>query len=298
MKEDPKGGRSVAWRWIVLGVAVAFTLVILWQTLRGRGIRMRITHRIRSILQEGSVEPSGDLTNVIFLHHSVGRHLIDQGQMRQHLTAAGFELWDHGYNWERLNAPDGTRTGYSYVIPGDNTDPDGLAQLFSQRLYPWPLNAFSGLMQHEVIVFKSCFPNSNITSDAQLEQYRSWYREMRDVMDQHPDHVFIVVTPPPLNPAATTPEAAERARAFANWLSSEEFLASHPNIFTFDLFDTLAEDDPSAPDVNMLREAYREGEDSHPNTLANETIGPRFADFIVTSVETYRDRLAGGGEEP
>lgn len=298
MMEDHKGGKRVRWRWVVLGLVIVSMLFLLWWNLRGRGIRMRFTHRLKAILNQRGVERHGDFSNVVFLHHSVGRHLIDQGQMRQQLTAAGFELWDHGYNWERLNAPDGTRTGYSYVIPGDNTDPDGLARLFSQRLYSWPINAFSGLMQHEVIVFKSCFPNSNITSDAQLEQYRSWYRGMRDVMDQHPDHVFIVVTPPPLNPAATTPEAAERARAFANWLSSQEFLAGHPNIFTFDLFDALAESDPAAPDANMLREAYREGEDSHPNTLANETIGARFADFIVTSVESYRGRLTAEGEGP
>lgn len=295
MRQDPKGGRNVAWRWVVLALAVASTLVILWQMLRGRGIRMRTTHRIRAILQEGSVEPNGDFTNVIFLHHSVGRYLINQGQVRQHLTSAGFEFWDHDYNWEGLIAPDATRTGYSYVIPDDNTDPDGLAALFSQRLYPWPLNAFSGLMQHEVIIFKSCFPTSDITSDAQLAQYKTWYLGMRDVMDQHPDHVFVVVTPPPLNPVATTPGAAARARAFASWLASDAFLDGHVNVFTFDLFDALAESDLSAPDANMLQAVYREGEDSHPNTLANETIGPEFADFIVTSVRAYQDDIAQGG---
>lgn len=283
--------------WLILSVVIVLSFVLLYYGLRGRGVRMLLTHRIRALLDRTPVEQQ-DFTNVIFLHHSVGRGLIYQGGVRERLTAAGFQFWDHDYNWEGLIRPDGTRTGYSYSIPDDNTDPDGLARLFSQRVYSWPLNAFSGLMQHEVIAFKSCFPVSDITSDEQLGQYRAWYLGMRDVMDRYPDHIFIVVTPPPLNPAATTPEVAARARAFANWLKSEDFLSGHPNIFTFDLFNLLAEGDPGAPDHNMLRAEYREGTDSHPNQLANETIGPLFADFIIEAVQTYRTRLAEGGVGP
>ncbi len=284
--------------WIALGVLVVALVGGVGLALRGQGLRMALVHRLRAVLDRRNVARSGDFTNVVFLHHSTGRNLIRQGGVRERLTAAGFRFWDHDYNWEGLTRPDGTRAGYSYGVPDDNTDPDGLARLFAQPVYPWPLNAFSGLMQHEVIAFKSCFPASNITDDAQLEQYKAWYLGMRTVMDRHPDHIFIVVTPPPLNPAATTPEAAARARAFANWLKSDEFLAGHPHVFTFDFFDLLAEGDPSAPGFNMLRAAYREGEDSHPNRLANETIGPLFADFIIEVVQTYRTRLAEGGAQP
>jgi len=44
--------------------------------------------------------------------------------------------------------------------------------------------------------------------------------------------------------------------------------------------------------LNMLRADYREGKDSHPNELANQTIGPLFADFIVEATQTYRTKLA------
>jgi hypothetical protein len=111
---------------------------------------------------------------------------------------------------------------------------------------------------------------------------------MRDVMDAYPDKIFIVVTIPPLNPAETNPEEAARARAFANWLGSEEFLQGHPNVYTFDFFDYLAEGDPDAPEANMLREEYRQGSDSHPNQLANETIGPLFFDSIFANIQDYR----------
>lgn len=290
--------RKTLFAWLVIGLVLVAVFVVSWRALQGRGIRMLLTHRIRALQDRTSSERRGNFTNVIFLHHSTGRNLVRQGGVRERLAEAHFQFWDHDYNHEGLIQPDGARTGYSYGIPDNNTDPDGLAQLFDQRVYRLPLNAFSGLMQHEVIAFKSCFPVSDIATDEQLEEYKTCYLSIRDVVDQHRDRIFIVVTPPPLNPAATDAETAARARAFANWLKSDEFLVGHPNVFTFDFFDLLAEGDPLASDCNMLRAAYRDGEDSHPNQSANETIGPFFADFVIEAVQTYRDRLAGESKGP
>ncbi len=62
-------------------------------------------------------------------------------------------------------------------------------------------------------------------------------------------------------------------------------LAGHPNVFAFDLFDLLADGD------DVLRAEYRMDEyDSHPNELANRTIGPLFADFIDQAVRSYTPR--------
>lgn len=230
----------------------------------------------------------GNFTNIIFLHHSTGRNLIEQGHVREQFTKAGYTFWDHGYNFQGLTDPYGDQTGYSYNIPFDNTNPDGLARIFAQPSYEVPLNTFSSLLQHEVIAFKSCFPVSHITSSEQLDEYKFYYLNLRNVMDRHQEKMFIVVTPPPLNPTATNAEAAARARIFAEWLKSEEYLDGHYNVFTFDLFGYLAEDDTTSPDYNMLRLEYREDSDSHPNRLANENIGPLFVDFIVKATQTYR----------
>lgn len=277
---------------IVAGIVVGFGFLALVavRLISGRGLGLwRLAHLGRAVFDSRSVSSysHGDFTNVIFLHHSTGHRLIEQGGVRERFTEAGYDFWDHDYTWPGLRRPDGSPAGYSYSIPDDNTDPDGLARVFAQRAYKLPLNAFSGLLQHEVIVFKSCFPVSDITSDEQLERYKSYYRDMRDVMDGHRDRVFIVVTPPPLNPAETNPEAAARARAFANWLKSDEYLGGHPNVFTFDFFGYLAQDDTASPDYNMLRQAYRQGSDSHPNQAANEAIGPLFVDSIVDAVQRY-----------
>lgn len=156
----------------------------------------------------------------------------------------------------------------------------------------WPANAFSGLMQHEDMVFKSCFPASNTVNDEQLEQYQTWYLGMRKVMDYASDHVFILVTPPPMNPTASTSDAAARARAFSRWLQWEECLEGHSNISTFGLFGALSEDDAASTEANMLRQEYREGDDSHANTHADQQTEPLFASFVVQAVRSYEARLA------
>jgi hypothetical protein len=280
---------------LVLAALVLLTLgaYLGLRLLTGRGFGLglwRVPHLARAVIDSSNVTSysHGDWTNIIFLHHSTGGNLIAQGDVRQRFAQAGYDFWDQGYNDWGLTRPDGTRAGYSYIVPDDNTDPDGLATIFGQPVYELPRNALSGLLQHEVIVFKSCFPVSNITTDEQLRAYKSYYLGMRDVMDQHPDKLFVVMTPPPLNPAATDAEAANRARAFADWLQSDEYLSGHANVVTFDFFDSLAEEDPTLPDHNMLRQAYRDGTDSHPNQRANEVVGPLFVDFIVDAIERYR----------
>jgi len=220
--------------------------------------------------------------------------LIAQGNVRPLFAEKGYLFWDHDYNTIGLNGPDGTHTQTSYGIPettpgtsgGGNTDPEGLAVLFAQPVHDPPDNAFSRLLQHEVLIFKSCFPNSAIKSAQMLEQHKAWYLGMRNTIDQHPDRVFIFLTSPPLHPKATTPEDAARARALADWLGSDAFLEGRANLFVFDFFNLLAD-----PETNTLRTEYQpapNSADSHPNELANRTIGPLFVDFVDQAVETYR----------
>lgn len=276
------------------GFLVAYRLI----SGKSLGLRSLVTGQLyairnygRAVLNNSQVKASGgdEPSNIIFLHHSTGENLVEQGQVRTILTQKGYQFWDHGYNETGLRGPDGKLLEYNYGIPDDNTNPGGFYRIFQQAELPLPLNAYSGLLQHDVIVFKSCFrPANNIRSDEQLTQYKAWYKEMRTEMASHPEKVFIIVTPPPLNPAETNTDEARRARDFANWLKSEEYLEGHANIYTFDYFDRLAESDPASPEHNMLRIDFRDGDDSHPNYFANETMGPVFADFIDSSITDFK----------
>jgi hypothetical protein len=283
----------------LLGI-LAFSALVAYRLITGRSLGLRsladntisnISQRGRAILYSPEITSTqiGDFKNIIFLHHSVGYNLIEQGGVRQLFTQAGYDFWDHNYNRYGLRDPQGNPTGFSYNVPDDNTDPDGFQRIFLQRAYSKPTNTLSGLLQHDVIVLKSCYPVSGIRSNQQLRQYKEYYLRMRSVMDRHPDKLFILLTPPPLNPAATNPTEAERARVFAEWMKSSEYLEDHANIFTFDFFDLLAEGDMTAEDFNMLKAEFRDGEDSHPNQVANQTIGPLFVNFIIEAIGVYKD---------
>jgi hypothetical protein len=226
---------------------------------------------------------------IIFLHHSCGHNLIEEGGVREGFAARGYEFYDHGYNGDGLRLADGTYTGTNFDVPGDNTDPDGFAEIFAQPLHDPPDNAFSHLMQYDVIAFKSCYPTSNIGSDDQLNEFKGYYLTARDTMDQYPDKVFIVVTQPPQVPGESNAAEGTRARALADWLKSDEYLAGHPNVFTFDFFDLLAGSD------NLLRSEYRYDDyDGHPNAQANAATGPQFVNFVDQAVRGYQ----GGGPRP
>jgi hypothetical protein len=219
---------------------------------------------------------------IIWLHHSCGEGLIEQGGVREGLSALGYKFYDHGYNDEGLRLADGSYSGRNFDVPGDNTDPDGLAEIFSQPLHDPPDNTFSYLMQYDVIAFKSCFPTSNIGSDEQLAEDQGYYLSIRARMAQYPDKLFVVVTQPPQVPGSSDRDEARRARALADWLSSDQFLGGQPNVVTFDFFGYLAGDD------NFLRREYRvDNQDAHPNERANREIGPRFVEFLDQAIRDF-----------
>ena len=284
---------------LIVFVLLALVVIALvgYRVISGRSLNLmdkvsRVGNIIRSVLGHNAViANNGQYKNIIFIHHSVGHNLIEQGKLREQFQQLGYSFWDQDYMEIGLTGPDGKPTGYSYDIPGDNTDIDGYAAIFQQPIYGLPINAFSAFLQHEVIIFKSCYPNSQIDDDVTLELRKQEYLQIRRGIDQHQDKVFILLTSPPLNPAETNPNSAKRARILSNWLSSKEFLAGYSNLFVFDYFSYLAENDPKSYEFDMLKKIFRDGIDSHPNKLANEQIAPILVEFLNTSVEQYQKEL-------
>jgi len=236
------------------------------------------------------------LTKLFFLHHSTGDGIITEGRVREQIDrwnaahGTSFTFWDHGYNADGLRNAKGELTGTNYDIPDDNTDPEGLYYLWVSREARWTRCRDLILANHEVIAFKSCFPASYIGDAEMLQQYKTWYLGMRSFFDTRPDRLFIVMSPPPLHRLETDPTAAANARAFANWLKSQTYLAGHLNVRCFDLFDHLAQADDGSPTANTLRYEYEISHtesDSHPNELANRTVGAVFAEFLCSAAMSY-----------
>jgi hypothetical protein len=276
----------------VLGLGLIVLLILGIFVFRSniRGVLSSTKDIVLSVVDRKNVAKynKGDYTDIIFLHHSVGQNLIHQGNVRQNFVAQGYNFWDHDYNWPGLTDPEGNQKGYSYAVPDDNTDIAGLNRIFNQKVYSLPVNTLSGLLQHEVIIFKSCYPNNAISSEEQLAQDREYYSDIGRVIDAHPDKLFILVTTPPLTPAETNQEEAIRASKLAAWLSSDEFKKDHANLYVFDLYSNLAEKDTQSPNFGMLRQEFQNGTDSHPNREANELMGPMFVNFVIESINQFR----------
>ncbi|MCX7918763.1 MAG: hypothetical protein N3A72_03950 [bacterium] len=124
------------------------------------------------------------------------------------------------------------------------------------------------------------------------------YKPLEQIFAENPDILFIPVTAPSNIPNETCTDWADRARVFNNWLKNDwlsSYNAAHPtlkNVAVFDWFDILtypnnytgtelytpANGDTTGvyPVRNMTKPAYRT-EDSHPNTVANQTTTIIFA---------------------
>lgn len=236
--------------------------------------------------------------DIIFLHHSVGEGVYLEG-----------DVGDWFYNYNNTNS-----TNYNFSF-----------RYFPNTPYPWDnypydywnlwvnnacdnsdpdIECLSGLCaDYDVIIFKHCYPGASIIDDEAgpvisspnktLDNYKVQYRAIRDSLDAYPDNKFIVWTLAPLHRLVTSVESAARARQFVNWVKNEwltEDGREHPNISIFDFFGYTAESDPSPANgqVNCLKyefEYSHTDNNSHPNTAANEYVGPLFAQFIVDVIE-------------
>jgi len=228
--------------------------------------------------------------SLFFLHHSTGRNLISEGDVRQIVSEMDggqeiqFNNWDHDYDYLGLMDPGGNLLGYSFntEMEPDNNPVD------LHRLWTTSNAARDSILNnYQVIAFKPCYPASDIVSDAMLAQYKVWYNEMGEVFDQYPDKVFLIMSQPPRHRLRTSVEEADRARAFANWLG-DEYVTNHSNMMFFDFFDRLARADDGSSTRNMLRYEYERSHsdgDSHPNPAANMAIAPDFAEALVGAAQ-------------
>jgi hypothetical protein len=237
---------------------------------------------------------------ILFLHHSTGGAVYSQGEVAGWISAYN-SANGTAYQIEERAYPNRPYPWHNYPYDYWNLWGNGNCD----DAQPGIACLTSLARNYDVIIFKHCFPGAAILEDTgspdiasarkSLENYQLQYRALRDLMDGYPDTQFIVWTLAPLHRLATTTSRAARARVFVDWVRDEwltEDGRSHPNIAVFDFWGYVAEENKGTSTgqgpINTLRYEYEKshsGSDSHPNALANETIGPRFAAFIVDTIE-------------
>ena len=154
-------------------------------------------------------------SRVLFIHRSVGHNLLADGKVYDllHASAPEIELHDYDQNVDILGAGAGAGKKQGFVFPGGNTRPEDYAEIFSSSIDPKYQPILDMAMAYDVIIIKSCYPNSNIKSAEELDRIQGYYQSIAKFFaDKHPEKQLVILTSPPLRPWATKPRAAARAR--------------------------------------------------------------------------------------
>jgi len=231
------------------------------------------------------MDPFPNDTSVVFLHHSTG-----------------LVIWDGGVPGAISAHNDSTGTAYTIQERSYPNDPYEWANYPYDYYTIWVANAGDEpyreqdtleilTRDYDVIVFKHCFPVSDIEADTgtpdvtssvkTLENYRAQYAALKEKLLSFPDHRFVLWTGAALIAAESSEEKGARAREFFTWVK-EEWDEPGDNIFLFDFFELETEGG------NFLPAAYSAG-DSHPNSDFAASVAPLFAKRVLDVIEGRGD---------
>jgi len=233
-------------------------------------------------------EPLASDAQVIFLHHSTGGVIWNGG------VSALLADYNAGngksYQMSQINYPDGSNypwDNYPYDYWNIWVNHAGESQYSGQDT----LEILT--REYEVIVFKHCFPVSNIAADTgnpdlasadkRIENYKLQYDALKAKMHQFPNVRFIVWTGAANVAGAATADEAARSRVFFEWVRNT-WDKQGDNIFVWDFFELETEGG------NFLKTEYAAGpSDSHPNSAFASTVAPYFVKRVVDVIEGRGD---------
>jgi len=243
------------------------------------------------------VGPEKERANCILLTHENG------GGLRSKLTGFGYEVHEASYGSE----------------VGDKTD-----------LFDWPAKFATKMdkiltvdendtylkdgKKHDVVMFKSCYPNSRFTSrgdgpgdpsgpELTVVNAKASLNAVLAELKKHPETLFVYVTAPPDAPpgserafkvllkkitgkptaAETAKEQGKLARDFNAWVVSKDgWLKDYPhkNVVVFDYYDILTGNGRS--DLSIYPTG--DGTDSHPSSEGNKAAAAQFPEFLNRAV--------------
>lgn len=268
---------------------------------------------------------------LVFIHHSTGGNWLADANSSQPYGGLGSQLMANNYFVSATNY------GWGPDAIGDNTDiiywpswftgsnsPTILSALYSETgqnfgdFGSWSRLATDPGGENKIIMFKSCFPNSDIygnatdaagttpNEDLTVSNVKAVYNNILNYFRTRPDKLFIVITPPPLRESEYASDAvpastrAANARAVNNWIVND-WLAGYPyyNVAVFDYFNVLTGENNHhrwynntvqhvTTDSNNF--AYYPSSDSHPNTQGHQKATTEF----VTLLNYYYNRWFAG----
>jgi hypothetical protein len=222
--------------------------------------------------------PPAQPVRLIFIHHSTGGNWLADPNADQPAGGLARALMENNYYVSATNygwGPDGI---------GDRTDIVNWPEWFTgpqheaimQAVYEesnqniggfgdWPRLSQNPGGENQIIIFKSCFPNSDLwgspddlpqsqpNDEYTVANAKAVYNAILAYFETRQDKLFVVITAPPLaegeyyDDALSGDQRAANARAFNDWLVND-WLADYPhnNVVVFDYYNVLTSNGSSS----------------------------------------------------
>lgn len=251
---------------------------------------------------------------IIFLHHSTGQCIWNGGEKSANGLMERFGLKNSASYVQKLFQNYNEENARNYTIEqltfpkdspyGWNNYPYDYYNIWvknggSEPFMEEPtLEMLTG--EYQVIIFKHCFPASNVltgqeTSDINSDyksvaNYKLQYQALKSKLHQFPDVKFILWTGAAQVKTQVTEEEAERAREFFIWVK-ENWDVADDNIYIWDFFELETEGG-----LYLLDTYAQSTTDSHPNAGFSKTAADLFFKRIVDVIENDGEKTMLTGE--
>jgi hypothetical protein len=235
-----------------------------------------------------NVKPMSRSAKVIFLHHSTGGVIWNGGV---ETTIANYNT-NHGTNYSitQIEFPKSSPYGwnnYPYDYWNIWVNHAGASAYKKEPTLEMLTQTY------DVIVWKHCFPVSNIVADTGFpeitssvkseENYKLQYNALKLKMHEFPNKRFIVWTGAALVESATNTAEAERAKDFANWVKTT-WNEPGDNIYVWDFRDL-----ETGGGLYLLPKNAESTSDSHPNPTFAAYAAPLLGQRIIDVIEGRAD---------
>ena len=280
-------------------------------------------------------DPPSSTAKLIFIHHSTGNNWLDtgNGNLGDTLGVNNYYVRDIYYGWdatENTNIGDLTDIGHWYTWFADETvqgNSEKRRDNIMNSVYSTDNKNASYTSvtdpggENEIIMFKSCFPNSWVQDDNTtqpedlygqsynssahtISNIKEVYRQILTYFKSRTDKMFVVIIAPPLVENVTTATEAANARTLNNWLVESwlfEGSWEDNNVYVFDFFNVLTDEDNhhriSDQQIEHIIDAGSDNysaygvssSDSHPNSTGNQ----KSTDEFVPLLNYYYNRWKG-----
>lgn len=255
--------------------------------------------------------PPDSPVKLVFIHHSTGGNWLADPSSNELGGGLGRALMENNYYVSATNY------GWGPDSIGDATDiPNWLdwfrgdrSSVYLKALYnengqnfgdfgSWPRLSRDPGGENQIIVFKSCFPNSDLEGTPNdpaapegwlsVSNAKYVYNEILKYFATRPDKLFVVITAPPLSSSPYS----RNARAFNLWLVNDWLKENNyklNNVAVFDFYNVLTGANHHHRVVNgQVEHTHKTGQDllyypsgdDHPSQAGNKKATDEFVPML------------------